>query len=181
VVALAMMGFGLFIAVQGNVVNGIWLGVIGWFLQNAALGEAQAMSIEERFKGVRAEHVLSREFVTIPGRLTAQMVIDEHVLTTGRRVFVVADETGPRGIVSLSDVVKIPADRRAWVRVEEAMTPWRAVVTVAPTAPMMEILALLGTRDLHQVPVVTADGAIAGMVGREDIVRYLETVRELGR
>jgi Zn-dependent protease/CBS domain-containing protein len=181
VVALALMGVGLFIAVQGNLVNGIWLGVIGWFLQNAATGEAQAVTIEQRFDGVRAEHVLTREFVTIPGRLTAQMVIDQHVLTTGRRVFVVADESGPRGIVSLSDLVRTPADKREWVRVEETMTPWRSVLTVAPTAPMMEILTLLASRDLHQVPVVDADGAIAGMVGREDIVRYLETMRELGR
>ena len=177
--ALGLMGLGLYVAIGGNVTSGLWLGLIGWFLQNAAFGETQAVTIEERLRGIRVDQVMSREFARVPARITVRSLIDDHVLATGRRVFLVADESGPRGIVSLTDVARVAAHRRDWTRVEEAMTPWRNVATVKHDDPLRESLKRLTERDLHQLPVTSADGVVIGILGREDIVRYLETLREL--
>ena len=52
------------------------------------------------------------------------------------------------------------------------MTPADRLVTVCPGARAVDVLALLGRREVAQVPVVEG-GRLLGLVRREDVVRWL--------
>ena len=47
------------------------------------------------------------------------------------------------------------------------------VVTVAPTATVREVMALLAARGIGAVPVVDADGAVAGIFSERDVIHAL--------
>ncbi len=54
-------------------------------------------------------------------------------------------------------------------RVDDVMT--RAVVTIGPEARVSEAEDEFDTRDFDALPVVTADGALAGIVSKLDVLR----------
>jgi len=76
------------------------------------------------------------------------------------------------GLVGLRDL-HAPG-RAAWERtsVADVMTPIERLTTVAPGTPAAEVLALLGQRDVNQVPVVDS-GRLVGLVRREDVLRWV--------
>jgi Zn-dependent protease len=177
--AFAMMAIGAMLALRGEVFTGIWIGVLGWFLQNAAIAESTGITIESRLSGVLVQNAMTHDAPHVPSRLSLRLLVDQHVLRTGQRVFVVADDEHPRGLISLRDVVTVPEEKRDWVTVSEVMTPWRNVTYFTPDTPLLAALQLLEEASANQAPVVV-DDRVVGMLGREQILRYLTIRRELG-
>ena len=177
--ALGLIVVGAMLALRGDVATGIWIGVIGWFLQNAAIAESTGVTLESRLSGVLVENAMTPDAPHVSSRLSLRLLVDQHVLKTGHRVFVVADDERPRGLISLRDVVSVPEERRDWVTVSEVMTPWQNVTYFTPDTPLLSALQLLEAASANQAPVVEND-RVVGMLGREQIMRYLTIRRELG-
>ncbi|MDQ6603502.1 MAG: CBS domain-containing protein, partial [Chloroflexota bacterium] len=86
-----------------------------------------------------------------------------------------AVEQGGRfvGIVTLSDVVRIPQDRWEGTRVEAVMIPMARLISVAPTAQVLAALERIQQGSFNQLPVI-ADGHIVGLLTRNDLLRFVQ-------
>jgi len=81
--------------------------------------------------------------------------------------------------VCLEDVKKVPKDEWPSVRVTEVMTPREELATVSPNDDGNDLLAVLGAKNVHQVPVVE-HGKIRGIVCRTDILQFMQLRADLG-
>ena len=78
------------------------------------------------------------------------------------------------GMVTLADINKTsPIDRDA-MQVKDIMSP--DVVTLPPTASVMEALHLMTTRNIGRIPIMQ-DDRIVGIVTRTDIIKVTELRR----
>jgi len=75
-------------------------------------------------------------------------------------------------MVCLRDLHKRNQDAWDTRTVREIMTPVQQLTTVSPHDDAFDVLALVGQRDLNQLPVVE-DGRLLGMIRREDIIKWL--------
>ena len=57
VVAWLMFAVGLWLLFQGDIVSGVWLAAIAWFLHSAACASVQQMVLETRLGRVRVRDV----------------------------------------------------------------------------------------------------------------------------
>src|SRR4051812_26362350 len=58
VVAFGFIGYGLWLLLTGDVLSGIWIGFVGWFLNSAAESPRRQVQIQEGFRGVRVGSVM---------------------------------------------------------------------------------------------------------------------------
>lgn len=186
--AFGLMGLGGIIILNGNFATGIWLIVIGWFLQNAAVTEIAGGNLERMLEGVRVEHVMRRDWPRVPIRLKVRQLVDDYVLgpgAPGQRAFMVDDDAidPPRGLVTLTEVANVPQERWDWTGLTDIMVPWSRVVKVSPTEPLLDALRTMDDHGINQMPVVTgADGlTVVGLLTREQVLRYLRLQAELGQ
>jgi Mg/Co/Ni transporter MgtE len=175
------------LAFNDRFADGIWLILIGWFLQNAAATETAGGNLERALEGVRVGQVMRTDWPRIPVRLKVRQLVDDYVLgpgAPGQRAFVVDDDDvdPPRGLVSLTDVAKLPRERWDWVSLNEIMVPWPRVVRVQPTMPLLEALRTMDDAEVNQVPVTDpANGDhVVGLLSREQILRHIRMRSELG-
>lgn len=174
---LIVVGFSLLFA--GDFLDGIWLGLIGWFLLSGAQSANSQAMLEAVFKGVTVREVMNTSLRTIPASLSLQKLVDELLLPRGwRSAFVVQGESLV-GLISLGDIRHIPHDQWAQTPVSFAMTPLERLHVVIPQQSLNEVLPLIGGQDVNQVPVMEND-QLVGMVSREDVLRFLEIRRGLG-
>lgn len=155
-----------------GVVGGLWLILIGWFLNNAAVMSYRQLLLQDSLGAVSVRQLMQAPVVRVDPQMRLRTLVEERVMPSGQRAFPV--EAGGRllGMVSLRDLLK--RDREAWDRttVGEIMTPLAELVLVAPGQSATDALDILGRRDLNQLPVVE-DGALLGLLRREDIVKWL--------
>src|SRR5207248_7545907 len=82
------------------------------------------------------------------------------------------------GLVSLTDVQRLPPDQWASTRVGAVMTPLADLAVVDPDASLQEAVARLAERDVNQLPVVE-HGAPVGLLSRADVIQFLQRHHDL--
>jgi Zn-dependent protease/predicted transcriptional regulator len=181
-IAYALILIGLWSAFTGHW-GGIWTGLVGWFLLNAAHASVQQVTIRETLVGLTAADVMSNEVPTIPGNMS----LDEYsreVLRTGRRVHIVTSDNRLVGLMNVAALNTIPRDEWDMNSVQAAMVPREKILWASPEEPLQRLLERLIAADVNQMPVVQhgEDGAanIVGMVTRDSILRVIQTRSELG-
>ncbi len=180
VVAFAFMGIGLFTIIGGQVFNGLWLILIGWFLQNAAAASFAQVTVQQSLRGVSVGQVMNRDCAQVPGYLPLERIVEDRVLAGGQRCFFVTDNARLLGMLTLRDLARVP--REEWNRVpaSQVMVPWERLFKVGPSDPLLNALKTMDDADIAQLPVVDEVGRILGSLSREEIMRYLRTRAELG-
>jgi Zn-dependent protease/CBS domain-containing protein len=170
---------GIWLIFTGNWVNGIWLALIGWFLESAAVGSYQQLLLQEMLKGHVVREVMSSDCAVIPPDTTIDHLVHENILTSGRRCFPVVSDSQILGLMTLHNVKAVPREQWRTETVREAMTPFDKLKWVRPDEELSSILRILTEDDINQVPVVQ-DGKIVGMVNREDLLNFVNIRSGLG-
>jgi Zn-dependent protease len=183
VVAYAMMGIGGYQAFyKSDWYSGLWWGVIGLYLLNAAQQSIAQVTIREALDGLHASDVMSHEVPTVEGSMTLEEYGAE-VLRTGRRCHLVLSGDRLVGMMNVHTLNSVP--RAEWTHnsVQAAMIPRDKIQWTSPDEPLLRLLERLLTADINQMPVVSGaeDEAphIVGMVTRDSILRVMQTHSEL--
>lgn len=179
VIAYAFMAFGIFGFFFGSGIGSLWLALIGWFLLEAARASQAQVQLAEAVGGVRVADVMTRECETIDRHASVQVLVDDHLLRTGRRCFVVRDNSHVAGIVTPSEVKDTPRHEWASRPVEQIMRPLDRLRTVTPETSIAEALETMAKEDVNQLPVVSSGGQLEGVISRANIIQLLQSRREL--
>jgi Zn-dependent protease/CBS domain-containing protein len=153
-------------------VSGLWLIFIGWFLNNAAVMSYRQLIVRDSLEGVPVSRLMQTRFTRVDPDMPVATLLDEHVMASGQRAFPVEQDGRLIGMVCLRDLNKRGRDAWGVTTVREIMTPVDRLTTVSPRDEAFDVLALLGQRDLNQLPVVD-NGRLVGMIRREDILKWL--------
>lgn len=167
------MIFGVRVPVFGQgPVAGLWIALIGWFLNNAATMGYRRVRAQEALADLAATQVMHRDFESVRPDSTIRSFLDEHLLGSSQRAFPVVEGDRLQGLVCLADVRQLERDRYEATRVAEIMTPIRDLSTLSPEDTASDAMNRLAERQVNQLPVVE-DGRLLGLVTREDIMRWL--------
>jgi Zn-dependent protease/predicted transcriptional regulator len=178
--AYLLMVFGLFLVIQpGLLFNGLWMLAIGWFLFFSAQASGQTFIVNRIFRAHQAREYMDTEFHSVSGRMSIHEWLENHVFTEGRRAYVVTSDGQATGLVTLSDCNKVA--RTLWdsTALYEIMTPLGKLHAVSPTTSISDVLQLMVSHSLNQVPVVQYD-RIIGWIDRERLIRIIQLHNETG-
>ncbi|MBN1219979.1 MAG: site-2 protease family protein [Anaerolineae bacterium] len=178
-VAFGFIGWGVWTMLGGNFFNGLWLVFIGWFLQNAAATSYAQSNLQQSLRGVQVVQVMTRDCPLVSGQLPLEQLVEEHILTGGRRCFFVSDNDQLFGMLTLGDVTKIPRAEWGHVTTGQVMVPWERLAHVTPKTELLTALQMMDDANVNQVPVVE-NKKIVGMLSREQVLHYLRARTELG-
>jgi len=174
VVALGFIALGIFRFFAGAGFGGLWIAFIGWFLMQAAGSSYNSVTLTANLKDVRVSDVMTRDCVSVDGNLNVQTFVEEHLLRSGRRCFVVEQNGEMLGLVTPHEVKDLDRARWPYTTLYDVMRPINQVHTVAPTTPVMEALETMGRDDVNQLPVVTGNH-LDGIVTRANVIQFFQT------
>jgi Zn-dependent protease/CBS domain-containing protein len=174
---LIASGFAMILGVRVPVfgsgpVAGLWIALIGWFLNNAALTSSRRLILQQGLGDLPVRRVMHTDFVAVPPDVLVQDFIDERLLGSSQRAFPVIDDGQLLGIVCLADVRKLGREDRVATRINEIMTPAAELQTLSPAEKASDALDRLTQAGVNQILVVE-DGMPLGMVTREDLLKWL--------
>jgi len=174
---LMLLGLGLLLS--GLVLQGIWMAFIGWFLAGAARGEAQGMQLEAVLAPLTARDIMHNDFATVTPGSSVQQLVDEQMVGHGHRAVMVANDDRVTGIVTVSDVRRVPREEWGNTPVQRIMTSREEIVTVPATQSALDVLVMIGERRLNQVPVLE-EGRMIGLITRRELLDRVQVAGKLG-
>ena len=181
-VAYAIIMIGAWFAIHGDLVSGVWLAFIGWFLISAAQESYAQLAIRESLEGLRAADIMSLDLNTVPRDISLEEYGHE-VLRTGRRCHLVASNGNLSGLMTVHALNSVPRSEWDMTSVQAAMLPLGNVQWAAPDEPVLHVLDRMQTGDINQMPVLMKDPEphVVGMVTRDSILRVIQARAEIGK
>lgn len=181
VVAYGLMLLGLVtVLLTGLLINGIWFVGIGWFLLSAANASGQAYITDRLIGGLTVDNIMRKEVPVVDAGQSIQDWVDQHVLRTSQRAYLVQEGQRVIGLLTLSDANRLPRAQWPHATVREIMTPQAKLMTVPVSSSIRDVLILMRDHSLNQVPVVDG-GEIVGWVDREQLLKVIQVHNEAGR
>ena len=174
--AYGLMGLGgLAALLGGQLLGGLWLVFIGWFLLSTARLSVAQVELEQVLAPVSCrELVESVADALLDGSESAASVIDTAVLRRGLRTFYVVDPREQlRGLVTLGELAAIPPGERGMTAVESVMRPAQDLVAVTPDESAWQAFRMMAEGRVNQLPVLV-DGRLVGAVTRERLIRLVQ-------
>jgi len=179
VIAFLFILWGIWQFFGGNVLNGFWIGFIGWFLLVSAQSANSQVMLQSVFRGVTVGEVMNRAPIMVPADISLQKLVDDYFLRYGIRSALVTQDDQLVGLITLSDIRHVPREQWGQVPVSRVMIPLNRLHVVSPQQSLNDVLPLMVSRDVNQLPVMQ-DGRVVGVLSRDAIMRYLEIKRSLG-
>jgi len=173
VVAFLFILYGIYRFFVGASFGGLWIAFIGWFLLDAARSSYMQVGMVAGLRGHRVADLMVRDCTGVPAYLSVRDFVDEYVLHTANRCFVVMQDLNPVGIVTAADVKTIPRDRWMQASLQSIMRPLDKMPIVPPDMPVMQALDLMGREHVNELAVVS-NGKLEGIFSRNQIARFLQ-------
>jgi CBS domain-containing protein len=158
--------------------GGLWLLFIGFFLRAAATGSYEQMVIETTLSGIAVRDVMRTEVERVPPDMSVQELVEEGVLRRHARCFAVIAAGEFAGLMTLTDVRRVPREDWGTTSVYRAMTPATRLHTVRPSDSLSSVLQAMAEHDVNQLPVVEGR-TLVGMLDRGDVMRFIQVRRDL--
>jgi Zn-dependent protease len=173
--SFVVIAFGLVTLLRGNLFDGLWLMLIGWFIGQAARGAILQTEFAKRIEGITVADLMDSEPVAIPENVSVEDALDEYFLRYRWPWFFVVDAAHRfRGFVERSAADAVPEPSRASARVAEVLDEGSGEeLKVSFDAPLESLLANEAMRRLGALAAVDSDGRLRGVITAEQVGRAL--------
>lgn len=163
----------------GNLLGGVWIAFIGWFLSAAAESARREVTFQETLKekDMHVSDLMDTNPITVDLEMSVEQLVDEYMLSRGVRSAPVCVGEHLAGIVTLTDVKRVPKDKRNLAKVANVMTK-EPLYSVTAETDLVQALGLMADKRVHQLVVVDGE-RLEGLLTRAHIVEHFNRLSEL--
>ena len=170
-IAYAIMALGVFQMLGGSLVSGMWLVLIGLFLQSAANASYAQVGLREALERLSVGAIMQREVVTVGPDDTVAQLVDtfwrHHVAS-----FPVVAEGRVVGIASISRLQQVPQEQWPVMRVADLMRRLDESLSVRSTDTAFLAFERASSNGLGRLAVIDA-GQLTGYLSMQDLTHVL--------
>ncbi|MFZ5833824.1 MAG: site-2 protease family protein [Pseudomonadota bacterium] len=169
---MGLVLLGVLAVLQGDIVGGMWIAVIGLFLHHAADSSYTQLRARQNLEGQPVYRFMTRNPVSVPPRLSLHDLVHDYVYVYGHDMYPVVENNLLLGSIGLSQIKSVPQSSWHDVRVSEIMVPCSSDTVIDANADAVRAIALM-ERSGNSRLLVTDAGYLAGVVALKDVLRLL--------
>jgi Zn-dependent protease len=153
-----------------------WTLFIGLFLLQNAGFSAQTALVQDKLDGFTAEDAVIPNSPVVSENLSLREFVNNFVIgQTQWRKFLVANDAGQLvGEIDPDELKAIATSLWTETCVRELMKPIAETTTVQADCSLLDVVKLIESKQLQQLPVIREDGVVLGLLEKSSIRRVLE-------
>jgi Zn-dependent protease/CBS domain-containing protein len=176
--ACVLIGLGVLHFFAGQVFQGVWLGLIGLFLNNAARASYEQVLVRQTLGGTPVARLMTARPIVVPPELDLRQWVEDYVYRHHRKAFPVVSGDRLEGLISIEALSRY--SRAEWDRhtVAEAMARNLEGMSIPPDADALQALAQMQASGSSRLLVVEG-GRLLGIVSIRDLLDVMQLKLEL--
>ncbi len=176
--AWLLIAWGIFQFFSGEWLGGIWMGLIGMFLNRAAQGSYQQVVIRQALHGEPVVRFMNPDPIVVPPTLDLRHWVEDFVYRYHHRAFPVVFDGHLQGLITTEALNDVPREEWSHKAVGEAMQNDLEVFTLSPNADAVLALDKMQRNGMSRLLVADGD-RLLGLVSMKDLLRFLSLKMDL--
>ena len=178
-ISYGFMGVGFLIMISGSFISGIWILLIGWFLNSGAQSYLSQHELTSVLGGVRLKDIMNTRVIAVRKDVKIDVLLKEYFAIYMKSSFPVIDYSGRMlGMVTLKRVQETPEDKREELTAGEIIIPLEDLVVMLPSKSADEALMKMTRTRIGKVFVCDPQGVLLGLVSKTDIMNMASERQE---
>ncbi len=161
--------FAILMAIFGILVGSLWFPLIALFIYVGASEEERSTQAEVALENIRVKDIMTKDVVSVSPSMSVEDLV-QFIFQKKHMGYPVMEGDSLKGVVTLTDIERVPYTERSAARVSDIMT--RNIVAVSSTARASDALKLISSKNIGRVMVID-NGSLVGILSRTDLVRIL--------
>ena len=171
-IAYLMIAAGIVIMLTGNIINGLWLAFIGWFLSNAASGSSRRVSVQQELQKFTVAELMKTNYVKIPAYISIEDMYNQYIRQNRKSYLVITSGNETLGLVNMHLLRNMDKQQWSIKTASEVMTPLSRLRYLSPEADLIAALRVFQEEKVDLLPVVR-EGEIIGLIAYDDLVDFV--------
>ena len=174
VMSYGFMGMGFLIMFSGSFVSGMWLLLIGWFLNSGAQSYLSEHELMRVLSTIPLSAIMNTRTITVEKHLTIDSLIENYFNVYSKDSFpVVSSDPNTRrllGMVTFKDASIIHDTERSQTKLNEIMIPKKDLIIMSKNRKANEALLQISRKCMGKLFVCNDNGELIGVVSKTDIM-----------
>jgi Zn-dependent protease/predicted transcriptional regulator len=166
--AIFMGIFGLFIP------GGLWFILIAFFIYIGASEEEKSTEISVVLEGVKIKDIMSKNVTTVSPGISVEELVN-FMFRFKHMGYPVVEDSEVKGIVTFSDVQKVPMGERKNVKISQIMT--KEIISLPEDEDAVSALKLMTINNIGRI-IITKEKKMVGIVSRTDLLRSVQLLEK---
>jgi len=169
ILGMTMIFFGIFLFIQDAFIAGLWMFLLGFFLQHLSKTSYQDMMIREAFHGEQIRNYVKTNPITVNSNITIQELVDNYFYKYYYKLYPVLENGHLVACISLNEISQIPKEKWPLLHVKDVMLNNYLDLTVDADTEIMQLIQLMHSQRLSRM-IVTDNGELYGVISLKDIM-----------
>jgi Zn-dependent protease/CBS domain-containing protein len=179
-ISYGFMGLGFFAMLFGSFISGIWILLIGWFLNSGAQSYLAQHELTSVLSTVRLQDIMNTRVIAVGKDTSVAELLAGYFGRYMKSSFPVLDDSGRLlGMVTVQKALDVPEHSRESVRVAHIMIPASHLTVMLPETPADQGMTQMLQTGTGKIFVCNAQGTMLGLVSKTDIMDVAKERREL--
>lgn len=179
VLAFVLMGLGVWSALSGGGVGGIWLVLIGFFILSASRASYQQLLVQDSLRGHRVAELMTPDPWTASPGMSLEQIANQVMLAHAVSFVPVVEKGIVLGYVDTQMMREIPRAQWAQEKAGSVMEPLDPGAIVTPRISAEDALKRLA-QGPHRKLIVLEGQKLRGVLSLRDLMGHIAVVQALG-
>ena len=166
------MGVGAVSLFAGNTIGGLWLVILGWFLNNGVKSYQYYFELQHMLQDVLAKNVMNTHVITIKSSFNVEDALASFRMHLKSELPVVDDNDNSilLGMVKNTDALKIQENQRNTINVKEIMIPKNSLIVSRPDEKMDDAFMQMIKKRQGKIFVCDVHDRLLGVISKTDLL-----------
>ncbi|MDQ1275112.1 MAG: hypothetical protein QG610_685 [Euryarchaeota archaeon] len=162
--------FAILMAIFGILVGNLWFPLIALFIYVGASEEERSTQASVTLENILVKDIMTKDVVSVSPSMSVEDLV--HFMFEKKHMgYPVIEGSNLKGIVTFTDIQRVPTLDRPVMRVSDIMT--RNIISVPSNSQAIDALKLVTSKNIGRVLVID-NGSVVGVLSRTDLVRILK-------
>lgn len=181
VIGFMIVAVGIFFFFAGNLLNGVWLVFIGWFLQTSSQMSYRQLIFETSIKGIKIKDIVNENVTSVPGDIIIEDLVNDYFMKYRYGRFPVVEDFESEkiiGVISLHDIKSAPREKWKSTKVGDIVKSVSENEKVNMNTEVSDAIKRMSKDNLSHLVVVSGNKLI-GMITKSDVMKFIKLRSEL--
>jgi Zn-dependent protease/predicted transcriptional regulator len=171
IISYIFFAIGIFSIISGGFVGGIWVLIIGWFLNNGAQTYLYQYDFMRILSGIRLKDIMTTDIISVPMDISIEHLLKNYFSVFMKSGFPVVDnENRLVGLITLKDALSTDESNRDKKHVYDNMIDKNNIITMDLTNTADKALTEMIKKQLDKIFICDDEFRPLGVVSKTDII-----------